>query len=601
MLRELHIPAESKDKGDITMNENTNIKENTSKITDKKKKDSDDYSPIRKREIIKTLIIIFLAGMLVLTFFSNTIMNRSLSEITTETAASGKLTERVRGSGMIESNQSYEVTVDGNKIIDTINIKSGQEVKKDDVLFTVKSEESEELTSAEAELATLELDYQKALLTEPVDYTEQNQAIKNAREDLTLAISKRDEAYNNQAASEAAKAQYNNDKAELRRLTSVQGKLTQTITSIDSDEYSLAAPEYAGNLASLCKNYMNADNEYKAAYEIYSQAVSESADENIVAAAKADADSKQYVRDNAKNEYDSAKNSIRGDLANQLYDAENNIEILTASTEAYESSMNDSSMSYDDCVADVQAKQRALDDLMIALQKTQKTDNITGQISHLDLEAKKKEIEKQKKKVEKLKKTAGSTEIKSKYDGVVSAINVQPDATTIPDTPLAVIDIAEEGYTVKISVDAQKAKKIKTGVKAEIVNNWSGNVEAVLTDIKNDTTAGSKNRLLIFSVTGDVDSGTSIDLSIPCGSGSYDAIVPKSAVYQDKDGNFVLTVKSKSSPFGNRYYAERINVEVVASDEVSSAVQGGISQGDYVITAASKPVSSGDQVRMKDK
>lgn len=583
------------------MNENTNIKENTSKITDKKKKDSDDYSPIRKREIIKTLIIIFLAGMLVLTFFSNTIMNRSLSEITTETAASGKLTERVRGSGMIESNQSYEVTVDGNKIIDTINIKSGQEVKKDDVLFTVKSEESEELTSAEAELATLELDYQKALLTEPVDYTEQNQAIKNAREDLTLAISKRDEAYNNQAASEAAKAQYNNDKAELRRLTSVQGKLTQTITSIDSDEYSLAAPEYAGNLASLCKNYMNADNEYKAAYEIYSQAVSESADENIVAAAKADADSKQYVRDNAKNEYDSAKNSIRGDLANQLYDAENNIEILTASTEAYESSMNDSSMSYDDCVADVQAKQRALDDLMIALQKTQKTDNITGQISHLDLEAKKKEIEKQKKKVEKLKKTAGSTEIKSKYDGVVSAINVQPDATTIPDTPLAVIDIAEEGYTVKISVDAQKAKKIKTGVKAEIVNNWSGNVEAVLTDIKNDTTAGSKNRLLIFSVTGDVDSGTSIDLSIPCGSGSYDAIVPKSAVYQDKDGNFVLTVKSKSSPFGNRYYAERINVEVVASDEVSSAVQGGISQGDYVITAASKPVSSGDQVRMKDK
>lgn len=112
------------------MNENTNIKENTSKINDKKKKDGDDYSPIRKREIIKTLIIIFLAAMLVLTFFSNTIMNRSLSEITTETATSGKLTERVRGSGMVESNQSYEVTVDGNKIIDTINIKSGQEGKK---------------------------------------------------------------------------------------------------------------------------------------------------------------------------------------------------------------------------------------------------------------------------------------------------------------------------------------------------------------------------------------------------------------------------------------------------------------------------------------
>lgn len=583
------------------MNENTNIKENTSKINDKKKKDGDDYSPIRKREIIKTLIIIFLAAMLVLTFFSNTIMNRSLSEITTETATSGKLTERVRGSGMVESNQSYEVTVDGNKIIDTINIKSGQEVKKDDVLFTVKSEESEELTAAETELAALELDYQKALLTEPVDYTEQNQAIKNAREDLTLAIAKRDEAYNNQAVSEAAKVQYNSDKAELRRLTSIQGKLTATIAAIDSDEYSSAAPEYVGNLASLCGNYMNADSEYKAAYEIYSQAVSEGADEGVVASAKADADAKQSTRDSAKNDYDYAKNNTRSDLASQLYYTESDIESLTSSIEAYEASMEGSSMSYEDCVADVQAKQRALDDLMIALQKAQKTDNITGQISNLDLEAKKKEIEKQKKKVTKLKETATSTEVKSKYDGVVSMINVQPNDTTTPGSPLAVIDIAEEGYTVKISVDAEKAKKIKTGVKAEVVNNWSGNVEAVLTDIKNDTTAGSKNRFLIFSVTGDVDSGTSIDLSIPCGSGSYDALVPKSAVYQDKDGSFVLTVESKSSPFGNRYYARRVNVEVVASDEVSSAVQGGISQGDYVITAASKPVSSGDQVRMKDK
>lgn len=583
------------------MNENTNIKENTSKINDKKKKDGDDYSPIRKREIIKTLIIIFLAAMLVLTFFSNTIMNRSLSEITTETATSGKLTERVRGSGMVESNQSYEVTVDGNKIIDTINIKSGQEVKKDDVLFTIKSEESEELTAAETELAALELDYQKALLTEPVDYTEQNQAIKNAREDLTLAIAKRDEAYNNQAVSEAAKVQYNSDKAELRRLTSIQGKLTATIAAIDSDEYSSAAPEYVGNLASLCGNYMNADSEYKAAYEIYSQAVSEGANEGVVASAKADADAKQSARDSAKNDYDYAKNNTRSDLANQLYYTESDIENLTSSIEAYEASMEGSSMSYEDCVADVQAKQRALDDLMIALQKAQKTDNITGQISNLDLEAKKKEIEKQKKKVTKLKETATSTEVKSKYDGVVSMINVQPNDTTTPGSPLAVIDIAEEGYTVKISVDAEKAKKIKTGVKAEVVNNWSGNVEAVLTDIKNDTTAGSKNRFLIFSVTGDVDSGTSIDLSIPCGSGSYDAIVPKSAVYQDKDGSFVLTVESKSSPFGNRYYARRVNVEVVASDEVSSAVQGGISQGDYVITAASKPVSSGDQVRMKDK
>ena len=107
------------------------------------KGDKEDYDPRRKREIIKTILIIFLAGLLVLTFFSNTIMNKSLSQITTERATSGKLTERIRGNGMVMSNQSYGVTVDGNKVIDTIMVKTGQEVEKGDVLMTVGTGESE--------------------------------------------------------------------------------------------------------------------------------------------------------------------------------------------------------------------------------------------------------------------------------------------------------------------------------------------------------------------------------------------------------------------------------------------------------------------------
>lgn len=62
-----------------------------------------------------------------------------------------------------------------------------------------------------------------------------------------------------------------------------------------------------------------------------------------------------------------------------------------------------------------------------------------------------------------------------------------------------------------------------------------------------------------------------------------------------------MTVKSKSTPLGNRYTAERVSVEVESSDENSSAVSGGISTGDFVITTSSKPIKPDDQVRMKDK
>ena len=66
----------------------------TKEIKDPKdiKGDKEDYDPRRKRELIKTILIIFLAALLLLTFFSNTIMNKSLSQITTERTTSGKLT-----------------------------------------------------------------------------------------------------------------------------------------------------------------------------------------------------------------------------------------------------------------------------------------------------------------------------------------------------------------------------------------------------------------------------------------------------------------------------------------------------------------------------
>lgn len=584
-----------------------------------------EYNSGRRREIIKTILIIFLAAMLVLTFLSNTIMNKSLSEITTESAMSGKLTERIRGSGLIESNQSYEVKIDENKTIDTIMIKTGQEVKKGDVLFTVGTEENEEIETAESELINLELEYQKALLGVPVDYTAENQAINTAREELNTAIERRNNAISNSGSAEQALYDYTNNRSQLTSKSATLEKIQSTITAIDTNEYSMAAVEYVGNLISLYNSYIEAENDYNSAYSLYSQLLTgtggnkteNSSEENTVPteeiqqdnsmpydinALKADADSKEEIRNNARNEYESAKNSIRNDLVNQMYSIQSDIDYLNSQIANYEATQGaGASMSIEDYDADVLAKQHALEELIAQLTKSQNENDLLSKTNTLEIEAKKKEVDNMKKKIQKLKKENSITEIKSKYDGIVSAVNVKPDEETIPDMPIAVIDIADEGYTVEITVDAEKAKKIKKGVEAEVVNNWDGDVTAILTEIKNDTKAGSKDRILEFSVTGDVSTGSMLDLSIPCGSGNYDTIVPKSAVHKDNNGYFVLVVNSKSSPLGNRYFAERADVEVLASDEISSAVQGAINQNDYVITTASKPVNPKDQVRMKDK
>ncbi|MBE6861798.1 MAG: RND transporter [Ruminococcus sp.] len=553
--------------------------------------------PQKRRDMIKTILIIFLAAMLLLTFFSNTIMNRSLAEISGERSKSGKLTERVRGSGLVEANQSYNVTVDGNRIVDGINIRAGQTVAEGDVLFTVGTGESAELTEAQRTLASLELEYQKMLITAPADYSAENKAIENARTDYNTAVAKRDIAAANEKSAQAAQTQYNKDKLALASKTQEEAELTAAVSGLDMDDFSMIPVEYTGSLISLYNTYTTAEAQYNEAYGIYSSLLEKGSD---TSAAKEEADAKKTAMDTAFAAYDAEKSAVRAVLVSECETVRGDIESLTAAVGVYESGLSEGGLSLADLETEVTAKKRALEDLEIALEKLKKENSYSAELTSLDTEAKMAEIETQRERVEKLKKTCETTEIISEYSGVVSAVNVQPGELTIPDMPLASIDIADAGYVVKVTVEGEISQKVSTGTQADVVNNWSGNVQAVLRTITNDTTENSDNRILVFDVTGDVDSGTYVDLSIPCGSGEYDVIVPKSAVYEDANGKFVLTIKSKSSPLGNRYYAERVNVEVLVSDETSSAVQGELMQGEHVITASSKPVAPGDQVRMKD-
>lgn len=566
------------------------------------------YTPNRKREIIKTILIIFLAALLVLTFFSNTIMNRSLAEISTERTASGKLTERIRGNGTVESNQAYEVKVDGNKTIDTIMIKTGQEVKKDDVLFTVGGGDSEEIKTAEKQLSELELAYQKALLTLPADYSKENQAIADARAELNAAIAKRDSYSPDQGSDNSSQDTYNANKSQLNYYTKLQTKLQNTISAIDMDEYASAAPEYSGQLVKMKNELDEASAAYSEASTLFTTLAAGDAPQEEIDSAKADMEAKSAKVSELRSAYNDYKYSLRNDLVSQLTDAENNVDYYTglvgdgmsSSADMPISSVSDA-VSYDQLVADVEQKQRALEGLISDLNKAKREGDNASALSNLELAAQKKEIDRAKEELEKLKKKNDVSEIKSKYSGVVSSINIKPGETTVPDSPLAIIDLSDEGFTMTINIDAEKAKKVKKGAKAEILNNWGGDVEAVVSEIKNSSQAGSREKSVKLTISGDVTSGEGLEIAIPCGSASYDAIVPRSAVQDDNEGKYVLTVRSKSSPLGNRYYAEKVKVEVLASDDNSCAVSGSIANGDYVITAASKPVDPGDQVRMKEK
>ena len=238
----------------------------------------------------------------------------------------------------------------------------------------------------------------------------------------------------------------------------------------------------------------------------------------------------------------------------------------------------------------VKSTKQALEDLVFK-------QNL-GDSSSVDMEASKKAIERKQAEVDKLRENADELEVKSSVSGTIASINASAGKSIGgEEQPLATINVTDRGFTVKIDVTNDQAKKVKTGDTAELVNFWGGDAVATLDQITSSQTAG--NRTLVFTLTGDIQAGQNVTLSIGQKSANYDALIPLSGLREDSNGKFVYVLESKSSPLGSRYIATRVTVQELARDDKSAAVSG-ISAGDFIITTSNKPIEAGKQVRLAD-
>ena len=63
-----------------------------------------------RRAWVKNAAIVFLIVLLLLTFFSNTILNYSLPEVSVQYASYDSITNAIKVSGTVKANESYVVT-----------------------------------------------------------------------------------------------------------------------------------------------------------------------------------------------------------------------------------------------------------------------------------------------------------------------------------------------------------------------------------------------------------------------------------------------------------------------------------------------------------
>ena len=535
-----------------------------------------------RRDWVKNAIIIFLAVLLVLTFFSNTIMNYSLPEVAAQYPQSTTLTTKIRGSGTVESAQSYNVTVQETRTVAAVNVKKGDTIAAGDTLLTLDATESQELQDARTNLATVKLDYEKLKLPKNEDgAAAQAAGLAQAQAAVT------------KAESDLATAQKYQSDLKWYQDQEASAKSTLATKNQNKDYYA----SLVDNLSSQIGNVENTNADYLSA--------------------------KKRLEDDPENEdlkaevqriYDEQIAPQIASLTNQLAEAQQNLLNATYAASQAESaytSAQDATSSFQSSNQDatsVSAAQSALQsakDNLATLQATAKdtedTNAYNDSVAQLDLAAKEQEVKDAEAKVKALEEKTSAASIKSRYAGVVTEVNVAAGDTTTADNPLMVVELTEKGYTLKATVTKEQARTLKEGLQAEITNLWDSGITMTLTSITSDKNDPANSRVLTFAVTGDdVSVGQSLSFSVGDKNSSYDLVIPSAAIHTDADGSFVYTVQVKSSPLGNRYTVRKKTVTIVASDDNNSAVSGDLSADDFVITTATVPLEVGTQVRIAE-
>ena len=527
-----------------------------------------------RKDWIKNILIIFLVVLLLLTFFSNTIMNYSLAEVSSTYITSGSISTAIRGTGTIQSVDPYNVTISEGRKVESVNVRRGDTVTKGDVLFVLEAGESTEVTDAKKAYQDLLASYDDAIIKGNIS-SDIITAAQNRDNDVIVQKMSRLEQLGEtlrqkKAVVDDIKAQIEvvNAGSAIVDVSSEKAQLEAVNTALSAEKDKLAKfTELQTKIDSLLLSASKEGIDESKKWDYINQAVTATNDRDALGTqAEIEANIKSYEK-----QVETINKTIEDKQAAPTEEAKQLNYKLTLANNEYTEAQED----YDKLSSEIE-NQRSLQNLL-------------------------DQIDEAKNKYETLETKAIGTEVTAPVSGIITAVNVVAGEKVDKDATMATIQLSGKDYTLEMTVTKEQAARIKVGDIGQASNSWYySDMTLTVSAIKNDTTnPSSGNRIVVFTVTGsDINVGQSVTVSVGDKSANYDMIVPNTAIREDKNGTYILVITSKSTPLGNRYTATRVDVTKLASDDTNTAISCGLQGYESVITTATKPVSAGDLVRL---
>ncbi len=267
----------------------------------------------KKRAWVKNATIIFLSVLLVLTFFSNTILNWSLPEVSGQYSGYGQIKTGITGSGTVKSNMVYSITQKDDREVKEVLVKKGDHVEAGDTIILLEDYEDSELVSAEKSLSDMEYNYEVKLINHNnsdsrTEAEEIRTELAETREELKTAQSLDRQIV---GAEEIVKI-YETDS---KRYQNSVNDLEQQVTDLTNGE-AASSPELAAKIAEYDEAVLNlaeAKTALAAATSEYDEIANES--DTTYSTAKAAYEAAKKTYDSAEQELEYLKEDYQRAIA----------------------------------------------------------------------------------------------------------------------------------------------------------------------------------------------------------------------------------------------------------------------------------------------
>lgn len=493
----------------------------------------------KNRAWVKDAAIVFLVVLLLLTFFSNTIMNHSLPEVATQMVTDGTITAKVRGTGTVAANGSHKVKAKANETIGRVMVKAGQEVSAGDVLFVLGPGDSDQLEEAKAALDDLQTQYAQAALSVPLakNFTDEQIALRKASDALTAAkeelkqaekdmtgagndenaqrvaelLKEKEKTETNLAtktaeldalklhlestkqALDAAKKAYSDIRAQYLFPTPTSTPNPDTPAKDDSDKGDQGDQNNQGNQNNQGgQEEQSGQGEQSNSENTASQSLTEAVANTlartfaVVGTQSNDSDYPDSVPEVAaakkkmndlETQYTKEVEANSGKISSLQYD----VDTLTMKLEALNKEL--AVWSGDAAgLANLKAKEKAYQDAldeynlkMDALNYAAATQERSIASASAGLGSISNKIKRQQEKIKQLTGEGDENTVTANVSGTVTEVNCTAGDAVLKDDILCAIEVPDMGYTVSFSVTNDQAKRLHVGDTATISNYYWGN------------------------------------------------------------------------------------------------------------------------------